>query len=48
MEYIHRCLSNPKKNYDFNFHPRCEKLQVINISFADDLMMFMHGDDISV
>ncbi|KAI5429538.1 hypothetical protein KIW84_034210 [Lathyrus oleraceus] len=45
---INNCLRNLKKTPDFNFHPKCEKLQTTNISFADDLLFFTRGDEISV
>jgi hypothetical protein len=48
MEYLHRCLKNLHKKPDFNFHPKCEKLQITNICFADDLIMFTRGDETSV
>lgn len=44
MEYLHRCLQKLKMQPDFNFHPRCERLGIINICFADDLLMFVRGD----
>jgi hypothetical protein len=48
MEYLHRCLQNLHKNPNFNFHPKCEKLQITNICFADDLIMFTRGDETSI
>jgi hypothetical protein len=48
MEYLHRCLQNLHKNPNFNFHPKCEKLQITNICFADDLIMFTRGDEASI
>ncbi|KAK4427378.1 Midasin [Sesamum alatum] len=29
---------------DFNFHPKCEKLKITHLLFADDLMLFSRGD----
>lgn len=44
MEYLHRFLGKLKDIPDFNFHPKCEKLNLINISITDDLMLFSRGD----
>ncbi|XP_058753368.1 uncharacterized protein LOC131626562 [Vicia villosa] len=33
---------------DFKYHPRCAKLNITNICFADDLMLFARGDVLSV
>ncbi|CAK8530813.1 unnamed protein product [Lathyrus sativus] len=48
MEYLNRCLGKLKNKPDFNFHPKCEKLNLINISFADNLILFSRGDSTSV
>ncbi|XP_058755140.1 uncharacterized protein LOC131628305 [Vicia villosa] len=48
MEYLHRCLRKMQKNPAFKFHPKCGKLGIVNICFADDLMLFTRGDKISV
>ncbi|XP_011101679.1 uncharacterized protein LOC105179730 [Sesamum indicum] len=29
---------------DFNFHPKCEKLKITHLLFADNLMLFSRGD----
>lgn len=47
MKYLHRCLKNLKKKLNFNFQPKCEKLQITNINFVDDLILFTRGDGIS-
>ncbi|XP_058726861.1 uncharacterized protein LOC131598262 [Vicia villosa] len=44
MEYLHRCLGRLKTSPGFKFHPRCDKLDITHISFADDLMLFARGD----
>lgn len=44
MEYLHRTLQKLKKVHDFNFHSKREKLHIINLSFADDLLIFNQGD----
>ncbi|XP_058768924.1 uncharacterized protein LOC131642722 [Vicia villosa] len=48
MEYLHRCMMELKENKDFKYHPRCAKLNITNICFADDLMLFARGDVLSV
>ncbi|CAJ2661953.1 unnamed protein product [Trifolium pratense] len=48
MEYMHRTLQRLKKVPDFNFHSKCENLNIINLSFADDLLIFTRGDKKSV
>jgi hypothetical protein len=48
MEYLHRMLYCLKKVPDFNFHSKCENLNIINLSFADDLLIFTRGDTKSV
>ncbi|XP_059309946.1 uncharacterized protein LOC132061093 [Lycium ferocissimum] len=44
MEYLCRLLKQLKHDRDFKFHPRCAKLQVIQLGFADDLLLFSKGD----
>ncbi|XP_058721841.1 uncharacterized protein LOC131593425 [Vicia villosa] len=44
MEYLHRLLGTLKQSAGFNFHPRCAKLGITNICFADDLLLFARGD----
>lgn len=48
MEYLHRSLATLQMNPNFNFHPRCDKLCLKNICFADGLVMFTRGDALSV
>jgi hypothetical protein len=48
MEYLHRILQQLTKVPNFNFHSKCEHLNIINLSFADDLLIFTRGDVISV
>lgn len=35
-------------NHNFDFHAKCEKLNLTNLCFADDLLLFTRGDLISV
>lgn len=39
---------NVKEESKFRYHPKCESLEIINLCFADDLIMFSHGDVNSV
>jgi hypothetical protein len=48
MEYLHRILQQLTKVPDFNLHSKCENLNIINLSFADDLLIFTRGDIVSV
>lgn len=48
MKYFTRILKNLRRLPDFNFHPKCEKLNIIQLSFADDILLFSRGDMISV
>lgn len=44
MEYLNRCLNRLKNNPNFNFHSKCEKLNITNLCFVDDLLLFARGD----
>ncbi|KAL0289337.1 UNVERIFIED_CONTAM: hypothetical protein Sangu_2619800 [Sesamum angustifolium] len=44
MEYFSRLIKRKTTDSDFNFHPKCEKLKITHLLFADDLMMFSRGD----
>ncbi|XP_058784355.1 uncharacterized protein LOC131659139 [Vicia villosa] len=48
MEYLHRKLDCLSRNPNFNFHSKCEKLKLVDLSFADDLLLFSRGDSVSV
>lgn len=48
IDYLHWKLQHLEKVPNFNFHSKCKKLHIINLSFADDLMLFIRGDVISV
>ncbi|XP_070013797.1 uncharacterized protein [Nicotiana sylvestris] len=48
MEYLTRSLKTLRRIPNFNYHPRCDKLQVVQLGFADDLLLFCRGDTISV
>lgn len=47
MEYLSRILMVIGTYKDFRYHPRCRKMQLNHMSFADDLMMFCRGDLVS-
>ncbi|KAL0290561.1 UNVERIFIED_CONTAM: hypothetical protein Scaly_2666300 [Sesamum calycinum] len=44
MEYFSRLIKRKTYVSDFNFHPKCEKLKITHLLFADDLMLFSRGD----
>ncbi|XP_016506388.2 uncharacterized protein LOC107824163 [Nicotiana tabacum] len=44
MEYLQREMMQLAENGDFNFHPRCRKMGITHICFADDLLMFCIAD----
>lgn len=48
MEYLSRCFDDLTHNPDFHFHPRCEKLNITHLMFADDLLLFSRADHIPV
>ncbi|XP_071712534.1 uncharacterized protein [Rutidosis leptorrhynchoides] len=49
MEVLTLMLQMNKRNADtFRFHPRCDKMQIMNLCFADDLFLFSHGSVESV
>nr|XP_016444968.1 PREDICTED: uncharacterized protein LOC107770205 [Nicotiana tabacum] len=48
MDHLNRGIMMLAENGDFNFHPRCRKLGIIRICFADDLLMFCRADTKSI
>lgn len=45
IEYMHIYLKKLKDQSNFNSHPKCEKLGITSICFADDLIFFTRGDE---
>ncbi|XP_019224539.1 PREDICTED: uncharacterized protein LOC109206196 [Nicotiana attenuata] len=48
MEYLSRNLSDPRDEKQFKFHPKCSKMNITHLSFANDLLMFAKGELTSV
>lgn len=48
MEYLSRCLHELAYNPNFNYHPRCEKLAITHMMFADDLLLLARADPQSI
>ncbi|XP_062093960.1 uncharacterized protein LOC133799993 [Humulus lupulus] len=48
MEYLTRLLAQAAQHKDFRFHPLCRKLNLVNLCFADDLILFCKGSFRSV
>ncbi|XP_060200123.1 uncharacterized protein LOC132628355 [Lycium barbarum] len=44
MEYLTRTLKNLQTHSTFKHYSRCKKLQLVQLSFADDLLLFSRGD----
>lgn len=39
MEYLSRCRGELKNDPDFNFHPKCKRIHLNHLIFADDLLL---------
>ncbi|KAL9246169.1 hypothetical protein vseg_019738 [Gypsophila vaccaria] len=48
MDYLTRTLKYAANKCDFRFHPMCKDLKLINLMFADDVLMFCKGDAASM
>ncbi|XP_057532949.1 uncharacterized protein LOC130810841 [Amaranthus tricolor] len=44
MEYMSRILKVARETKGFSFHPRCLRMKLNHLVFADDLMLFCKGD----
>ncbi|XP_060170311.1 uncharacterized protein LOC132601223 [Lycium barbarum] len=47
MEYLNMTLKQLKLNPNFNFHPKCERLDLLHICFVDDLLLYCRADQSS-
>lgn len=48
MEYLSRLLEQLETTKSIHFHPKCGRLKLIQLSFADDLLLFYRGEVSSV
>ncbi|KAL9227684.1 hypothetical protein vseg_003343 [Gypsophila vaccaria] len=48
MDYLTRTLKYAANKCEFRFHPMCKDLRLINLMFADDVLMFCKGDAASM
>ncbi|XP_062103039.1 uncharacterized protein LOC133814037 [Humulus lupulus] len=48
MEYLNRILTKVARHENFRFHDRCSDLQLTHMCFADDVILFTHGDFMSI
>ncbi|XP_062075046.1 uncharacterized protein LOC133779059 [Humulus lupulus] len=48
MEYFTRLLFQASLNKNFIYHPKCKNLKIVNLCFADDLVIFCKGASNSV
>lgn len=44
MEYLSRMFDRMHSSPKFSFHPKCQKLNLTHLYFANDLMVFCRGD----
>ncbi|XP_062089422.1 uncharacterized protein LOC133795953 [Humulus lupulus] len=48
MEYFTRSLIQATQDKVFKFHPRCKKMRLVSLCFANDLVLFCKGNNTSV
>ena len=44
MEYLSRLFKELREEKVFKYHPKCSKLAITHLYFADDLLLFSRGD----
>ncbi|XP_019252836.1 PREDICTED: uncharacterized protein LOC109231644 [Nicotiana attenuata] len=44
MEYLRKLLKPLKDNKIFKFHPKCAKVNLVQLGFTDDFLLFYRGD----
>lgn len=44
MKYLSRSLQGLENNPDFTFHPKCKRMKLNHLCFADDLMIVCSAD----
>lgn len=42
------CSNELKNVSDFNYHPKCERLNITHLMFANDLLLFSRADASSI
>ncbi|XP_058732787.1 uncharacterized protein LOC131604359 [Vicia villosa] len=48
IEYLNRLMGRMQTKPDFHHHAKCEKLNLTNLTFAYDVLLFCRGDERSV
>eukprot|EP00252_Welwitschia_mirabilis_P005656 TRINITY_DN1616_c0_g2_i2.p1 TRINITY_DN1616_c0_g2~~TRINITY_DN1616_c0_g2_i2.p1 ORF type:complete len:209 (-),score=18.87 TRINITY_DN1616_c0_g2_i2:2068-2694(-) len=48
MEYFSRCMRNMATTKSFKFHPKCHRLKLTHLCYADDLFIFSKADRFSI
>ncbi|XP_074297715.1 uncharacterized protein LOC141628474 [Silene latifolia] len=48
MEYLSKILNVVAQQADFTFHPMCGHIQLNHLLFADDLLLFFKGTEVSI
>ncbi|CAK8535453.1 unnamed protein product [Lathyrus sativus] len=46
MEYMNRLLIKMQRDPNFNYHAKCEKLKITNLTFADDILLLCRGKNL--
>ncbi|KAH0714848.1 hypothetical protein KY284_007753 [Solanum tuberosum] len=44
MEYLSRLMKNLKWIREFKYHPKCSKVNIVQLGFDDDLLLFSRDD----